>query len=140
MSNIISRCDSLSAKVANLKKIMRADREKSKTKNIDQNSDADVVSALKTAIAQPKNKAKKRKDGEGTPIRKPISMLKTIEKKANGKTVEKTTAKISVKIDSESRDNRQTSRNPRKTKNDGADSVENYKKPLWLSRQITPNR
>lgn len=130
MSNIVKRIDSLSTKIAKLKQIIRTDSKELKTKK---KTAAEITESLKSAIA-PNNKAKKRKDSNdgGTVIRKPIAM--TVEKKSDGKQIEKAIEKISVKLDAQQdRNNRQSSRDPRKVKTD-SDS-QKHKQPLALSLQ-----
>lgn len=131
MSNIVARIDSLSAKIAKLKQIIRTDSKESKTKK---KTAAEITESLKSAIAPSKSKPKKdktRNDG-GTVIRKPITM--TVEKKSDGKQIEKAIEKISVKLDAQQdRNNRQSSRDPRKVKTD-SDS-QKHKQPLALSLQ-----
>ncbi len=129
MSSIIARIDSLSAKVAKLKQIIRTDSKESKTKK---KTAAEITESLKSAIAPTKSKKRKDRNDGGTVIRKPITM--TIEKKSDGKQIEKAIEKISVKFDAQQdRNNRQSSRDPRKVKTDS--DPQKHKQPLALSLQ-----
>lgn len=129
MSNIISRIDSLSEKIAKLKKAIRVDSLKSKSKKADEKADAAVVDALKTAIAPSSTKSKKR---NGNPIRKAIATM-TIEKKSDGTQIEKTKTTEKIFIHPDDRNNRQSSRDPSKLRNDSLGAK--HKKPLALSLQ-----